>query len=60
MEYITPCRSCIHFDVCGAKSYVEETKVEIKTTHPFFEVNIKCIHFEEKGKYTIKRDKLIR
>lgn len=44
LEY--PCESCIHNEVCGLKTCIEET--EVKTTHPYFLVKIACAKYSEK------------
>lgn len=38
-----PCKDCIHKNVCNVRSCFEET--EIKTTHPFVCVDIKCTEY---------------
>lgn len=56
MEYKTPCNDCIHYEVCGARDCINETNVEIKTTHPYFDVEIKCTKFRGKEMFFIKGD----
>ena len=40
-----PCDRCIHRKVCESKGKYEE--IDIKVTHPFFNVRIECSQFEE-------------
>ena len=42
----TPCESCIHNKVCGARTCFEET--EVKTTHPYVKVILECTEFYAK------------
>lgn len=38
-----PCDTCAHSKVCVARERMPET--EIKTTHPFFKVEIRCSEY---------------
>ena len=39
-----PCDTCIHRKVCEARNRYDE--IDIKITHPFFQVRIECSQFE--------------
>lgn len=44
-----PCCRCIHKNVCGAKSCLNE--IQYSTTHPYFNIDVKCTEFYNSGRY---------
>ena len=53
-----PCCRCIHKNVCGARSCLNE--IQYSTTHPYFNIEVKCTEFYNKRLATMVERQLIK
>ena len=53
-----PCCRCIHKNVCGARSCLNE--IQYSTTHPYFNIEVKCTEFCNKRLATMVERQLIK